>query len=174
MIKTLTLAAVVAGGLSGAAFAQSAAAPMDASTPMVAPDYITASAQSDMFEINEGKMAQKMGSPAVRRFGATMVRDHMKTTANLKLAIKKAGMEIPPPPPLRPDQEQMMSQLQGMSGPDFDKAYVMQQVQSHQEALALQSGYAKGGDTPALKVAARGAVPIVKMHLSMAQKMSSM
>ena len=67
-----------------------------------------------------------------------------------------------------------MSQLKGMSGPDFDKAYLTQQVQSHQEALAVQSGYAKGGDVPALKVAARGAVPIVKMHLSMAQKMSSM
>ena len=86
----------------------------------------------------------------------------------------KAGMAVPPPPPLRPAQEQMVSQLQGMSGADFDKAYLTQQVQSHQEALELHSSYAKGGDVSAIKTAARSVVPIVSMHLKMAQKMAGM
>ena len=166
MFRIISLVAGLACATS--AFAQ------DATALMTAPDFVTAAGQSDQFEIQEGRMAQRMGGPAVRRFGAKMVRDHMKTTATLMKAVKKAGMTPPPPPPLRPDQEQMMSQLQGLSGSDFDKAYLEQQVQSHQEALALQQGYARGGDTPSIKVAAKSAVPIVKMHLSMAQKMASM
>lgn len=172
MIRTLLVNGVVLSCLSTAAMAQDAT---NAAAPMSAPEFIIAASQSDMFEIEEGKMAQKTGSTAaVRQFGSKMVRDHTKTTAALHKAITKAGMAVPPPPSLRPDQEQMVSQLQGMSGADFDKAYLTQQVQSHQEALALQSGYAKAGDVPAIKAAARSAVPIVSMHLKMAQKMSSM
>lgn len=174
-MRTAIICTTLLAGLSSAAFAQSAPPPADPSAPMATPDFVTAAGQSDQFEITEGKMAQKMGSTAaVRKYGAKMVRDHMKTTANLQKAVKKAGMAPPPPPPLRADQEQMVSQLQGMSGADFDKAYLTQQVQSHQEALELQSGYAKTGDTPAVKTAAKGAVPIVRMHLKMAQKMSAM
>ncbi|MDX7953453.1 DUF4142 domain-containing protein [Lichenihabitans sp. Uapishka_5] len=174
-MKHFLLSAAVSMCFASSAFAQPAPAPADPSAPMATPDFVTAAGQSDQFEIQEGKMAQKMGSTAaVRKFGAKMVRDHMKTTAALEKAVKKAGMTPPPPPPLRADQEQMVSQLQGMSGADFDKAYLIQQVQSHQEALELQSGYAKTGETPAVKAAAKSAVPIVRMHLQMAQKMSAM
>lgn len=170
MLKTLTVAAAFAAGLS-AASAQQAMSPM---APMATPDFVTAAGQSDQFEIQEGRMAEKMGSPAVKRFGARMVRDHTKTTATLMKAVKRSGMQPPPPPPLRPDQADMMGQLQGLSGPDFDKAYIAQQVKSHEEALALQSSYAQSGDTPAIKAAARSAVPIVKMHLKMAERMAGM
>ena len=172
MIRNLVVSGVVLGSLSATAMAQTATI---ADAPTAAPDFITAASQSDMFEIAEGKMAQKLGSTAaVRQFGSKMVRDHTKTTATLHKAITKAGMALPPPPPLRPDQDQMVSQLQSMSGADFDKAYLTQQVQSHQEALALQSSYARTGDVPSIKMAARSAIPIVSMHLKMAQKMSSM
>lgn len=172
MIRTILVSGAVLGFLSASAMAQTAT---DAAAPLTTPDFITAASQSDAFEIQEGKMAQKMGSTAaVRQFGAKMVRDHTQTTASLKKAIAKGGMAVPPPPPLRPDQEQMVSQLQGLSGTDFDKAYLTQQIQSHQEALQLQSSYAKGGDVPAIKTAARRAVPIVTMHLKMAQKMGGM
>jgi putative membrane protein len=176
-MRQFTLGAAITLALTSTAFAQSApaAAPADPAAPMATPDFVTAAGQSDQFEIQEGKMAEKMGSTAsVRKFGAKMVRDHTKTTAALQKAVKKAGMTPPPPPALRPDQEQMATQLQGMSGADFDKAYLTQQVQSHQEALALMSTYAKTGDTPAIKAAAKSAVPIVQMHLKMAQKMSAM
>ncbi len=133
------LSGVVLGSVSAAAMAQTATV---ADTPMAAPDFITAASQSDMFEIAEGKMAQKMGSTAaVRQFGSKMVRDHTKTTATLHKAITKAGMAVPPPPSLRPDQEQMASQLQSMSGADFDKTYLTQPVQS------LQSPSGKSGCT---------------------------
>lgn len=167
MLKTLTAAAAFAAGLS-------VASAQPATAPMSAPDFVTAAGQSDQFEIQEGQLAEQMGSPVVKRFGARMVRDHTKTTAALMRAVQRSGMEPPPPPPLRPDQEAMLAQLQGLSGPAFDRAYVAQQIQSHQEALTLQSSYAQSGDASAIRAAARSAVPIVRMHLRMAQRMGSM
>lgn len=152
-----------------------AASPVAAGPALPTPDYITAAGQSDQFEIQEGQLAaSRSQNPKVRDFGQMMVKDHTMTTQNLMAAIQKAGMTPPPPPPLRPDQQQMMTQLQGATGADFDKMYVSQQIQSHQEALQVHSGYAAGGTTPALKAVAKQTVPIVQHHLDMATRMQSM
>ena len=141
---------------------------------MTTPQYIMAASQSDEFEIQEGRMAaNRAKSVDLRRFGSKMVSDHTKTTDTLHDAIMKAGMSIPPPPPLRPDQMQMVAQLRQLHGADFDKAYIMQQMQSHQEALRVQSGYAHNGDIPPVRVAAAEAVPIVKLHISMLNQMQA-
>ena len=102
-----------------------------------------------------------------------MVTDHTKSTAMVKAAAMKSGMPAMPPPPLRPDQQQMLTQLQATSGADFDRTYVSQQLQAHQEALTLQQGFAKGGDDRNLKAAAAQIVPVVQMHLSMLKDMSA-
>jgi putative membrane protein len=172
------------GGLAGLAVVGAAEAQtgMMANTPsdpaamasMSTPQFITAASQSDEFEIQEGKMASRMASStAVRSFGAQMVHDHTMTTKNLHMAIRQAGMAVPPPPPLRPDQQQMISELRGLSGPAFDKAYLQQQVMAHQQALALMQGYAQNGDVPAIKTAASNTAPIVQNHLTMAQGLMS-
>ena len=177
MIKHVLLAGAIMCGLGTAVSAQTSMSPTmasDPSAPITTPQFIKAASQSDEFEIQEGQMAQTMGaSPKVRAFGAKMVRDHTMTTDNLHKAIMKAGMEVPPPPPLRPDQADMVARLQGLSGPAFDSAYLQQQVQSHQEALTLQSNYRDNGDVPAIKAAAAKTVPIVQNHLQMASQMQT-
>lgn len=47
----------------------------------------------------------------------------------------------------------------------YEKVYVRQQVMAHQQALALHTAFAQGGDKPALKQAASGIVPVVQHHL---------
>ncbi len=149
--------------------------PPDPSAPMTTPQYIMTASQSDEFEIQEGRMAENQAkSVKLRKFGAMMVRDHAKTTDTLHQAIMSTGMSIPPPPPLRPDQMQMVAQLQQLNGADFDKAYLMQQMQSHQAALMVQSNYARTGDVAALRGAASKAVPIVQAHIAMLNQMQAM
>ena len=144
--------------------------PPNPAAPMTTPQYIMAASQSDEFEMQEGRMAENQAkSVKLRKFGAMMVKDHAKTTNTLHDAIMKSGMSVPPPPPLRPDQMQMVAQLQPLNGADFDKAYLAQQMQSHQEALMVQSNYARNGDTPAITGAASKAVPIVQAHIAMLQ-----
>lgn len=168
MIRTLAFAGAVA--LMAAAGAPAFAQPAPVTSTR---DFVTAAAQSDAFERRAGHMAETMArSPRVKSFGARMVRDHTMTTRNLQAALRKAGKPVPPPPMLSPDQQQMLGQLKG-SGAGFDAAYLQQQVQAHQQALALLQGYAQGGDNPIIRGAARKTIPLVQHHLMMAQQLQA-
>jgi putative membrane protein len=137
-----------------------------------AADYVMKAGQSDQFEIQTGRLAAaKALSPALRSFGSQMVTDHTKSTAMVIAAAKKRGIPATPPPPLNPDQQAMLTELQDLSGDAFDQDYVTQQTTAHQQALALQSSYGKGGDDPNLRAVANQIVPVVQMHLGMLQKM---
>jgi putative membrane protein len=172
------IATAAAALLATAASAQTTGAmsssSMSSSGAMSATDYVTMAGQSDQFEIQEGQLAQSQGKSArVKAFGKQMIADHTKSTAMVVAAAKKAGM-TPSTPQLRPDQQQMISQLQATSGDDFDRLYIQQQTQSHQEALQLQQGYAQNGDSKPLKAAAAKITPVVQQHLTMLQQMNSM
>jgi len=156
--------------LAFAALPFAALVPAYAQTPVSTPEFVTAAAQSDRFEIEEGKLAESKGSAQVKGFGEHMVSEHTKTTAELKAALEKAGI-APPPPTLRPDQQNMIVLLQGLSGAEFDKAYLTQQIEAHRQTLAVTETYAKTGDTPAIKAAAEQALPVIEEHLQIAEKM---
>ena len=156
--------------LAFAALPFAALIPAYAQTPVATPAFVTAVAQSDRFEIEEGKIAEAKGSAEVKSFGEKMVRDHTKLSDEMKAAVEKAGM-APPPPTLRPDQHNMIVQLQELSGAQFNKTYLTQQIEAHRQALALVQSYAKTGDAPAIKAAAEQALPVIEEHLQIAEKM---
>jgi putative membrane protein len=137
------------------------------------PDFIKAAASTDEFERQEGRLAETKGaSAAVRDFARMMVRDHTNTTMALKGAIRKAGLPPPAAPKLTDQQQANLTALKGARGPDFDRTYMQQQVEAHQTALGVMQAYAAGGDNKVLRKAAADTVPIVKHHLSMAQKIA--
>ncbi len=55
----------------------------------------------------------------------------------------------PPPAPLSSEQQQIVSTLQSLSGVQFDNAYIVAQIQGHQQLLALQQGYLQVDSNPA-------------------------
>ena len=174
-MRFATIAAAAALLAAGAAHAQmsgSSAMGSSSASAMSTSDYLTAAAQSDMFEMQEGQLAQSMGKSAkVKAFGKEMVKDHTKSTQEVMAAASKSGLS-PTPPALRPDQQQMIATLQATSGAQFDSTYIQQQMQSHQEALQVQQGYAQGGSDPNLKAAATKITPVVQKHIRMLQSMS--
>ncbi len=181
-MRLFLTAAAAAALMATAASAQTSSSSMSSqamgSSPMsgaMSPtDYVTAAGQSDQFEIQEGQLAQSQGKSAkVKAFGKEMITDHTKSTAMVVAAAQKAGLS-PSTPALRSDQQQMLSQLQAASGDDFDRLYIQQQTQSHQEALQLQQGYAQNGDSKPLKAVAAKITPVVQKHLTMLQQMNSM
>ena len=102
-----------------------------------------------------------------------MITEHRKTTENLMGAMQREGQTPPPPPPLSADQQAQIDQLRSMSGADFDRTYISQQMASHQEALMVQANYAKGGSDPALRKVAASTVPIVQGHLRTLQTLQA-
>jgi predicted outer membrane protein len=67
-----------------------------------------------------------------------------------------------------PEQKaQMAGQLQSLPpGPQYDATFVQAQLMGHQEAYALHSSYAQTGDDPMLRRIARGALPLLRLHIS--------
>ena len=132
-------------------------------------DYVTQAAASDMFEMQSGRIAEgKSKQKAVREFGASMVKDHGKTTSSLMAALNNAQRKIAKPPEALPsDKQAMIDQLKATpKGAAFDQLYLSQQLQAHQQAWALQKGYATDGDDAALRQVAASAVPVVESHLT--------
>lgn len=66
--------------------------------------------------------------------------------------------------------QQAMTRLQSTSGPQFDRAYLMVMVTSHQKAIGmLEKVQAKGLDQPQVTGLIRKLLPILKQHLQLAQ-----
>jgi putative membrane protein len=179
MIRTALLACAATLVLGAPAFAQPApvAMPMQRSAmsgDQMTTDFVTKAAQSDEFERREARLAEmRADNPKVKQFAAKMLHAHTETTLHLKSAIRKTGETPPPPPPLDDAQMKMMADLKGLHGPDFDKTYMDQQVQAHQEALGLMQTYAQNGQPGPIRNAAAKTVSVVQSHLDMAKDIQS-
>ena len=175
MFKTMMRGSAAALLMTAAlpAIAQTAPPPPPAEAKMMAGPYVMAAGASDQFEIQSSQIAlAKSTNPAVKRFATMMIADHQKTTAATMKAAAKAGLP-PMQPMLDPGAQPSIAELNAASPTDFDKLYIGQQVPAHQAALDLNQSYASGGDQPALKMSAKMAVPVVKKHLAMAEKMQA-
>ncbi|MCX8255793.1 hypothetical protein RHAL1_03471 [Beijerinckiaceae bacterium RH AL1] len=171
-ISAITAALLTAAAMPAVAQTAMKMAPGSAMA-VTTPEFVKMAAQSDELEIKEGKLAEKVGSPALRKFGMMMVRDHTKTTEGLHAALKKAGMAVPPPPAMTAEQQAMAAKLEGLSGKAFDRAYLEQAVASHKKALALHEAYDTSGDSAPIVSAAKEATPIVREHLQMAKRLAA-
>lgn len=139
-----------------------------AAAPMTAQQFANTAAASDAYEIASSRLAtDKAESAEVKTFATTMVRDHGKSTADLKAA---AG-SLTPDPAMNAEQKANVAELQGLNGAAFDAAYSRQQLAAHQKTLAALQGYAASGDNAGLKTFASNTAPVVQGHLTMLQGM---
>jgi putative membrane protein len=136
--------------------------------------FVTAAATSDMYEVTAGKIAaQRAQSPEVREFAQEMVKAHTGTTAKLKGIIAGNNINVTSPAHVDNRRQGMLDDLRGAKAEDFDHRYIAQQIAAHKEADILMRGYAKDGDTAAIKDFAAETDKAVRMHLSMALKLDA-
>ncbi|MFD1034599.1 DUF4142 domain-containing protein [Sphingomonas hankookensis] len=153
-----------------AAFATLAAAPLAAQTTDPA-TYVAKAGASDLYERTSSQLVlQSTQNPKVREFATMMLRDHAKSTADVKKAATAARVRVPAPK-LEPAQAKMVAELRAKTGAERDRTYVMQQQTAHQQALALHSGFAQGGTAAPLKTVAAATAPVVQHHIEMLQGM---
>ena len=67
------------------------------------------------------------------------------------------------------DQAILVSSLQSVRGPAFDKAYSRQQELARAQAVAVEESFATAGSDPNLRKAAQSALPSIRDHLKKAQ-----
>ncbi len=141
---------------------------------LAAPAFVRAAAASDLYEMEASRLAeQRAQNPEVKRYAERMLRDHGKTTGELKAMVPQLQGVSAQQISTRLDQQHqaLLQQLQGAQGAEFDRAFAQQQVQSHQAAVDLFRAYAQGGDDEQLKRWASQTLPSLEEHLREAQQL---
>lgn len=127
--------------------------------------FVKETALGGMAEVEMGKLAtQKASSEAVKQFGQRMVDDHSKANEQLKQAAAKSNIEIPAA--LDSKHQSHIDKLAKLSGPEFDKAYVKNQVKDHKHDVDKFKDEAQNGSDPNVKQFAMATLPTLQEHLT--------
>jgi putative membrane protein len=174
MKKTMLTAAFLLAATS--ALAQSAAESSGVNSVLgVAPktaDFVTEASASDMFEIESSKLALQKGDDATKTFAQQMIADHEKTTAELKALLASGKVQGSPVTALTDDDKQEVDDLAKLEAADFNKEYIGDQVDAHEDAVDLFKRYAEEGENSDLKAWAAKTLPALEHHYAMAQDMN--
>ena len=167
----LTTGLLCAGALL--ALAASARPSAAQPSPLTTRDFLSAAMGSDQFEILAAQTAKTQShDPRVLAFAQQMIQDHTATSQALRQAAMSSNTPLPPKA-LSDDGSKLLAQVQGQRGVDFDQTYAKTQVLAHHQALVVEQTYARTGSNPAIRAAAKAAVPIIAQHLQMAEQLRS-
>jgi putative membrane protein len=159
--------------IAGPAIAQSAGEKTGVNSTLgISPttaDVVKEVAISDMFELQSNKLGEERGNAAEKSFAAMMIKDHTKTSEELKTMVKSGDVKAELPTALDSSHQSKLDKLGGYKGDDFTSEFASQQVSAHKDAVSLFERYAKGGDNPKLKDWAGKTLPALQHHLEMAQ-----
>jgi putative membrane protein len=148
------------------AIAQSEAAPIDDST------FVQKAGSGGLAEVQLGKLAKQKGTNAeVKQFGQRMVTDHTKSNKELAAAAQNVGLTVPTAP--LPKHQKKADKLSGMSGAEFDKAYMSAMVKDHAKQLELFQQEAASGKAESLRQLATKTVPVLEQHLTLAREVAA-
>jgi putative membrane protein len=130
--------------------------------------FLKDAALGGMTEVELGKLAtQKASSDDVKQFGQRMVDDHTKANDQLKQIASKENVSIPDA--LDSKHQSRINKLSKLSGPDFDKAYMKDQVKDHEKDVSEFKNEADNGSNANIKQFASSTLPTLQEHLNMAK-----
>jgi putative membrane protein len=160
MNRTL-LGAIAAAFVAWATLGHATAAPMDDKM------FITTVIGINLEEIQAGQLAQmKSQNAAVKAYGQTLVKDHTDANNQAKAIAMNLGVTVPTT--LTPDAQKMMTSLMGLTGADFDKAFLTDMVTGHMKAIQMFTDQS-ASTNPAVAAFAKMSLPVLQMHLATAQ-----
>ena len=125
-----------------------------------------------MAEVQLGQLASQQGSSDdVKQFGQKMVEDHTKLGDQMKGVAGQIG--VTPPTGLSAQDQTLKARLQGLSGTEFDTAYIRAMVMDHETDLKAFQGEAANGSSQAVKDAASQGATVVSHHLEMIKQIAA-
>ena len=130
--------------------------------------FITANGQTNLAEIAIGQLAlERAVNDATRELAQKTYDDHRTALGQLQDVAGQLGVDLPDAP--SPEQQQLAATLQGLTGEAFDEAYAQIQVAGHEKSVQSTETELSGGADEAVLGYAQGYLPVVQMHLQMAQ-----
>jgi putative membrane protein len=135
-------------------------------------DFVAEAATSDMFEIESSKLAVERADAPTKAFAEQMVKDHQKTTQELKALVSGGKVKATIPQAMTSGQKSMLDKLKSLQGEDFTKQYHSDQEEAHEDAVDLFKRYGDEGDNADLKAWAAKTRPALEHHLQMAKDLN--
>lgn len=123
-------------------------------------------------EVELGTLAtQRASRPAVRDFGAKMVKDHGAMNAELATLAKSKGVDVPTA--LDPAHQAVRDRLMSLQGSDFDRAYMQEMVKDHTQDVAEFEKASQTASDSELRGWAAAKLPTLREHLALARDINS-
>jgi putative membrane protein len=122
-------------------------------------------------EVQLGQLAQqKSQSEDVKQFGQKMVQDHTQLGDQMKPIAQQLGVKEAKGPSKK--DKQLMAKLEGLSGQQFDEAYIQAMVKDHKQDLKDFQNEAQNAQDPNVKQAAQQGAGVISQHLQMIQQIA--
>jgi putative membrane protein len=169
-LATAGFALVVLAGCSSP-FNLSDLSPQTSSLSAADRNFISQAAYGSLAEVELGQLAQKQASNAqVKDFGGRMVTEH--TQMNKDLVALASNKGVTPPSSPDPGRQEIGDMLEQLSGTEFDRQYVPQQLADHETTLSLFQVQSNRGNDVELKQFAQRYTPVIQRHVEMLRRMS--
>lgn len=124
-------------------------------------------------EIELGRLAQQRGSHAdVKEFGAMMVRDHQTAGEALRPIVAQVNTtgRTAARTDAHDDVRDKVEELSKLSGHDFDRKYIDEMIEDHEDLIGDLEGKAESASAHAdVKAWAARTLPTVRQHLERAK-----
>ena len=134
-------------------------------------EFVIKATSCGMHEVELGKLAIQRGvDPTVKEFGQRMIADHSRANNELKAVAAKKNIELPSD--LNSSQKSTMEKLSKLSGAEFDKEYISDMVNDHEEDVEDFQTQANKGNDPEIKAFAAKALPTLQGHLQKARELA--
>lgn len=134
--------------------------------------YLVDAYQDSLAEIQLAQLAlQKSSNTDVTKFAQRMVDDHTAMNKEITSLAQQKNVSLPSSP--SDDQKATSDRLSGLSGNDFDLAYIQENVSAHEKDVAGTRTQSKQGTDPDVKLLATVNLPILKTHLGIATEINS-
>src|SRR5690348_7521697 len=159
---------MLAVGFGAAAFLMIAGSALAQSPDQESQSFIKTAIQGNIAEIDVGKLAQKKGkNPAVKQYGAMLVKDHGAANSKAKEAAK--SVKVSPPTGSSVAEKATYLKLKVLSGDSFDNAFAKAMVSDHESDIKEYQKEAQKAD--AVGAYAKESLPTLQKHLQAAQKL---
>lgn len=181
MIRMTFLAAASALALAACGQSTQVAETAPPAPPMEAPveaamtdaQFAQIVANSDAFEIQASQLAASQATRAdVKAFARMMVADHTATSEQLTALAPTISLSTPQPV-IEADMQAKLDRIRGLSGAEFEDAYLDDQVAAHEAAVQAFQNYIQTAQAGPLRDWASTTLPKLQTHMASVQTLEN-
>jgi putative membrane protein len=131
--------------------------------------FMNMAARASMTEAHLGQMAEAQARQlGVKDFGSQLSKDHTSAYEELSVLANKTGKSIPK----AIGHDKTIERLTHLKGNRFDRAFLLDEVQSHKSAIAAFKSEAEHGENADVKAWAQTMIPTLQGHLQTAESLA--